>query len=131
MSEKNMNQPEVEAVKAEDKDKKPKPAPSLMETATYLRIGKYTMALGPLAELTKWMGHVAEGSEKTRESVQELQVDGVNLAKLSEDVQWQLAHVFSLIAVAKARGDWLRIADLLEYEIEPRLAVGRELSAEA
>lgn len=131
MSEQDKRAANTDQKIGEQKDKNSKPAPTLVETATYLRIGKYTMALGPLAELTKWMGHVAEGSEKTRESVQELQIDGVNLAKLTEDVQWQLAHVFSLIAVAKARGDWLRIADLLEYEIEPRLAAGREQLAEA
>lgn len=104
-------------------DRKPLTMP---EIARYLRIGKYTMALGPLAHLTQWMGKVVEGTEKTHESVRDMEVGGVQLSKLAENVQWQLAHSFSLIAVAKARGDWLRIADLLEYEIEPRLAAARE-----
>lgn len=109
--------------KAEKPERKPLTMP---EIARYLRIGKYTMALGPLAHLTTFMGSVFEGSDKTQESVREMEVGGVRLADLAENTQWQLAHTFSLIAVAKARGDWLRIADLLEYEIEPRLAAARK-----
>ena len=105
------------------KERKPLTMP---EIARYLRIGKYTMALGPLANLTQWMGSVAEGRDKTRETVQDMEVGGVRLSSTAETTQWQLAHTFSLIAVAKARGDWLRIADLLEYEIEPRLAAARD-----
>lgn len=115
---------DTDASKKSDKtERKPMTMP---EIARYLRIGKYTMALGPLAHLTTFMGSVFEGCDKTRESVQDMEVGGVQLSSLAETTQWQLAHTFSLIAVAKARGDWLRIADLLEYEIEPRLAAARD-----
>lgn len=122
-----MSKPAESKAKSGKPERKPLTMP---EIARYLRIGKYTMALGPLAQLTQWMGSVVEGTEKTRESVQDMEVGGVRLSTLAESVQWQLAHSFSLIAVAKARGDWLRIADLLEYEIEPRLAAARESSSQ-
>lgn len=114
-----------DTAKTENTDKPEREPLTMPEIARYLRIGKYTMALGPLANLTTFMGSIFEGSEKTRETVRDMEVGGVKLSTLAEATQWQLAHTFSLIAVAKARGDWLRIADLLEYEIEPRLAAAR------